>query len=138
MNSGTKIILLAEDDENDAFFMEHALQRAQITLPLHIVEDGEEAIQYLDGRGKFSDRSVFPFPHVVFLDLKLPYLNGFEILEHIRRQESLIRLQVFILTSSSEERDRQRASELGANGYFVKPPNAAMLLEVFKDIGVME
>lgn len=130
MNHEGKFLLLVEDDENDVFFLQRALKKAGVELLLHVVSDGEQALQYLDGTGKYAERAVYPVPALIFLDLKLPYLSGFEVLEHIRKQPVLGGIQVVVLTSSPEERDRKRAFELGAQEYLVKPATPEMLLEV--------
>lgn len=130
MNPELRDILLVEDDENDVFIMKRALTKANITVPLHLATNGREAIEYLSGAGKYSDRAAFPLPSCIFLDLKLPYVLGFEVLEWIRKQPALANISVFILTSSPEERDRQRARELDVKAYLVKPPTPKMLLEV--------
>ena len=123
-------ILLVEDDPNDVFLMERAMSKAHLELPFQVVVNGEEAISYLGGKGKFADRAAYPLPSCVFLDLKMPFVNGFEVLEWIQTQPSLSGLTTIVLTSSPEERDRQRAQQLGAKGYVVKPPTAQMLLEI--------
>jgi CheY-like chemotaxis protein len=130
MRSDGKVILLVEDDEHDVFFMRRALEKTGLELPLQVVSDGEQALQYLNGSGKYADRATHPFPGVIFLDLKLPYLNGLEFLEQIRKQPALSTMEVVILTSSAEERDRKRAFELGARNYLVKPATPAMLLGI--------
>lgn len=128
MNSHT--ILLVEDNEDDAFFMSQALKDAGITNPLKHLEDGQAAIDYLSGTGKFSDREKNPLPMVVFLDLKMPMKSGHDVLAWIRAQPQFEKLVVIVLTSSNEERDLKRAYELGANSYVVKPPTAKQLLEL--------
>jgi CheY-like chemotaxis protein len=127
-------ILLVEDDDNDVFLMQRAMSKANIGAPVHVAVNGQEAIDYLSGEGKFSDRTVYPLPHCIFLDLKLPFVHGFEVLEWIRSQPSLQEINVLILTSSGEERDRQRATQLGAKAYLVKPPTAQSLLEVIQHL----
>jgi len=129
MSTNKPVILLAEDDENDVFFMRRSLQKAALDLPLQVVTNGQEAIDYLGGVGKFNDRDRYPLPSVILLDLKMPFLNGFEVLAWIRAQCSLKSIPVIILTSSAEERDRQKAAQLGAKAYFVKPPTPEMLQE---------
>ena len=123
-------ILLVEDDEHDAFFFQRALKKARPDLRLQIVTDGEQALAYFFGHLKYSNRVAYPVASTVFLDLKLPYLNGFEILERIRSVPALVAIPVVILTSSSEDRDRRRAAELEAKGYLVKPPVPEMLVEI--------
>jgi CheY-like chemotaxis protein len=121
VSDSIKTVLIIEDDENDVFFLERALELTGLQLSVHIVTDGEQALQYLDGKAGFSDRAAHPLPSVIFLDLKLPYITGFEVLKFIRSKPTLAKMPVIILTSSSEDRDRLRASELGATAYLVKP-----------------
>ena len=89
MSTNKPVILLAEDDENDVFFMRRSLQKAALDLPLQVVTNGQEAVDYLGGIGKFNDRDRYPLPSVILLDLKMPFLNGFEVLAWIRAQCSL-------------------------------------------------
>lgn len=125
----TDTILLVEDDPNDVFFMKRALKRANITNPLQVANDGQEAINYLSGVDKYADRARFPVPGIIFLDLKLPYKNGFEILTWIRNAPQLETTPVIVLTSSSEERDIAECQRQGARTFLVKPPTPAMLTE---------
>jgi len=131
MNDNAGTILLVEDDQNDVFFIQYAFEVANITNPLQIVGDGQQAIDYLRGAGKYADRSRFAFPSLVLLDLKLPYVHGFEVLRWTRQQPSLNEVSVVVLASSPEERDLQKARELGAKSYLVKPPTAEMMLRLF-------
>ena len=130
MNPQHKGILLVEDDENDVFFMEWSLSKARLDPPVHVAVNGQDAIDYLSGIAQYSDRDAHPLPQWIFLDLKLPFVHGLEVLEWICEQPSLADIKVFILTSSPEERDRQRAAQLGAKAYLIKPPNPQMLLDV--------
>ena len=123
-------ILLVEDNEDDTFFMQQALKDAAIENPLQHVEDGQAAMDYLAGQGRYSDRAAYPMPMVVFLDLKLPLKNGFEVLTWIRAQPHLEKLVVIVLTSSDEVVDLKRAYHLGANSYVVKPPTGEQLLDL--------
>ncbi len=123
-------ILLVEDDPNDIFLMKRALKHAEIVNPLKMACNGQEAINYLSGTEEFSDRAQFPLPTVVFLDLKLPYKSGFEVLQWIRSQPSLASVVVVVLTSSSEERDIKESYRLGARSFLVKPPTQGMLSEL--------
>lgn len=134
MNPPNQNILLVEDDPDDVFFTEYALKKAGCSYAMHLVEDGEQAIDYLDGKHKYANRELFPLPRVVFLDLKLPCLSGFEVLSWIRSHPSLACLPVFVLTGSSEARDKERARELGANGYYVKPLQAAVARKILEMI----
>src|ERR1044071_3180356 len=98
-------ILLVEDDEDDVFLMKRALRDACITNPLVVVPDGDQALNYLAARGDFQDRTLYPVPGVIFLDLKLPYKSGHEVLSWIRGQEDFRTLIVIVLTSSEEPTD---------------------------------
>src|SRR5262245_40153012 len=117
MNGTTGPILLIEDDENDAFFIQYAFEVASITNSLKIVVDGQQAIDYLAGSGKFTDRAKFPFPCLVLLDLKLPVKMGMDVLKWIHQQPSMRNLLVLILTSSSNIEDIDEAYRLGARSY---------------------
>ena len=125
-------ILLVEDDEDDVFLMQRAMSRANLDLPMHVAINGQDAIDYLSGTGKYNDRASYPLPLCIFLDLKLPFIHGFEVLQWIRGQPLLRHISVLILTSSPEESDRARAKALGAKAYLVKPPTPESLLEALK------
>jgi CheY-like chemotaxis protein len=129
-------ILLVEDDENDVTFLKRAFEKAKMTFPLQVVGNGRLAIEYLGGTGRFSDRAKHPPSTHLLLDLKLPEKSGFEVLEWIRAVPALKELRVAILTSSSESPDLQRAKELGADCYLVKPMSFALLLDVAKALEV--
>jgi CheY-like chemotaxis protein len=132
MSASQPVILLAEDDDNDIFFMRRALQKAEINCPLHVVRNGQETLDYLGGAGPFADRERYPLPAILFLDLKMPFVDGFDVLAWVRSQSPLKDLPVVVLTSSSEDRDRRRASELGAKAYCVKPPASEMVKEMMR------
>jgi CheY-like chemotaxis protein len=124
--------LLVDDNEDDVFLMERAIKDAGIKNPMFVVDDGAKAIDYLSGSGAFSDRDKFPLPAVVFLDLKLPYKSGHEVLEWIRQQPELSTLVVVVLTSSNQPSDIRRCYSLGANSYLVKPPTPDQLVDLAK------
>ena len=125
--------LIVEDEENDIYFLKHALQKAGISNPVQVVESGQAAIDYLAGTGKFADRNTYPLPTMIFLDLKLPQVHGLDVLKWIRTQSSLPPLVVLVLTSSSLHEDIERAYRLGANSYVVKPSSPEKLLEIVGD-----
>jgi CheY-like chemotaxis protein len=127
-------VLYAEDEDNDAFLMQRAFAKAGVANPLHVVSDGSAAIRYLSGTGEYSDRRRFPAPCLLLLDLNLPRQSGLEVLEWTRRQPSLRSLPIVILTSSSQDRDIGSAYTLGANGYLVKPPSSARLIELVSSL----
>jgi CheY-like chemotaxis protein len=121
-----KPILQVEDDPNDVFFLQHAMQKAGVTNPIQVAIDGQQAIDYLKGAGKFADRELFPLPCLVLLDLKLPHVMGLEVLRWIRSQP-LEHLVVIILSASGEAVDIATAYRLGANAFLVKPSEANKL-----------
>jgi CheY-like chemotaxis protein len=125
-------ILLVEDNEDDVFLMRRALAGAGIVNPLQIAEDGQEAIDYLAGVGRYADREAHPLPAIVFLDLKLPIVMGLEVLAWIRANSAFAHTVVVVLTSSNEPSDLKEAYALGANSYVVKPPSPDQLLAMAK------
>jgi CheY-like chemotaxis protein len=125
-------ILLVEDNEDDVFLMKRALKSAGIVNQLCVVEDGQQAVDYLAGERTYANRETYPLPAIVFLDLKLPLKNGLQVLEWIRKQSALENLVVVVLTSSNEPSDLREAYRLGANSYVVKPPTAAQLIDLAK------
>jgi CheY-like chemotaxis protein len=129
-------ILLVEDDPNDIVLIQRAFAKAALVNPLRIVRDGEEAILYLGGSQDYADRGKYPLPSLILLDLKLPRKSGLEVLEWLRQQPSLRHVPVIVLTSSKEMRDINRAYELGANSYLVKPVGFEGLLEMVRAIGM--
>jgi CheY-like chemotaxis protein len=122
-----RAILLVEDNKDDVFLMKRALQQARIANPVVVVETGQEAMDYLSGTARFADREHYPFPAMVFLDLKLPFVYGHEILAWIRQQKEFQSLVVIVLTSSNQPADLSRCYSLGANSYLIKPPTAEQL-----------
>jgi CheY-like chemotaxis protein len=125
-------LLLVEDNEDDQFIMKRALERAGVVNPLIILEDGRKAIDYLAGAGQFRDRSQYPLPALIFLDLKLPLKSGLEVLQWTREQRELQTIVVVVLTSSDRPSDIKAAYQAGANSYLVKPPTATELAELAK------
>ena len=115
------VILLAEDSEDHVFIFRRAVRQAGLATPLHVVSDGEEAIKYMEGAGKYRNRSEYPLPDLLLLDLKMPRKNGFEVLKWIRAQPSLATLRVVVLTTSDRIQDVNEAYRLGANSFLVKP-----------------
>ena len=134
MGQPAPTILLVEDSEDDVFIMKHALKQAQIANPLQIVTTGQAAMDYLSGSNGYVDREKYPLPFIVFLDLKLPYAHGFEVLAWMRLRRELSSIVVVVLTSSAEEKDHEKAYALGARSYLVKPPTAQALKDVFDSL----
>jgi len=121
MNIEDPVILLVDDSLNDRLLMRIVLERAGFVQPLQIAGDGAEAIAYLGGDGIYGDRHRYPLPTVLLLDLNMPGKSGFEVLEWIRQQPMLRRIRVNILSASGRQEDIDRAFDLGANSYLIKP-----------------
>jgi len=119
--SETATILLVEDRDDDIFLTERALIRACVTNPLRVVKSGDEAVAYLSGHGRYSNRSDYPLPSLILLDLKMPGMDGFDLLKWIREQPATRNVIVVVLTSSDRIRDVNQAYALGANSFLVKP-----------------
>jgi len=128
-----KPILQVEDDPNDVFLLQHAMKKAGVKNPIQVANDGQQAIDYLKGVGKFADREQFPLPGLVLLDLKLPYVMGLEVLKWIRQQPGMV-MVVVLLTASGDDADVAAAYRLGANGFLVKPSQASKLVDMAKAI----
>jgi CheY-like chemotaxis protein len=129
-------ILLVEDDENDVMLLQRAFRRSAIVNPLEVVRHGDDAVAYLEGSGDFSDRERYPLPVLLLLDLKLPRRSGLEVLQWVKERPGLKRIPIVVLTSSKNDEDIDRAYELGANSYVVKPVSFETLLEVVKSLGL--
>jgi len=129
-------ILLVEDDENDVFFFKRAFQKNEIIHPLHVVKDGQEAIDYLGGNGRFSNREQNPIPGLIILDLNLPRRNGLEVLRSLRAEPETHNTPVLVLTSSAADQDIDEAYDLGANSYLLKPGNPDRMVELLGAIKI--
>jgi len=114
-------ILVAEDDPTDAFFLQRAFSKMGVPVSLHFVRDGQEVIDYLRGEPPFADRQAYPLPSLLLLDMKMPRLNGFDVLDWLKRTAPVKRLPVVVFSSSEEAKDVNQAYDLGANSYLVKP-----------------
>ena len=136
MNTASYNILLVEDDPNDIILIKRAFLKAGSVNPVRVVEDGDAAVAYLAGENSYADRERYPMPALVLLDLKLPRRSGFEVLKWLRQQPGLKRLPVIILTASEKTKDINRAYDLGANSYLVKPVSFDDLLSIVKTLGL--
>ena len=134
MNPRECVILLAEDDVNDVLLVQRAFQKSSIANPLQVVRDGEEAVAYLRGNLQYADRDRYPLPVLLLMDLKMPRRSGLEVLVWLRQQPGLKRLPVVVLTSSNQSPDINRAYELGANSYLVKPAGFDSLVQLVKNL----
>jgi CheY-like chemotaxis protein len=127
------IILLAEDREDDIILTRAGFRKACVSNPLYVVRDGEEAIEYLKGEGKFSNREEFPLPDLLLLDLKMPRKDGFEVLKWVR-DAGMEKLRVIVFSSSERSADVSLAYQLGANSFLVKPVEFERFIEMIKMI----
>ena len=135
MNNQRFTVLLVEDDLNDIFLVKRAFRTAKISNPLQVVTDGEEAMAYLRGQGKYADRETHPLPKLMVMDIKMPRRSGFEVLEWVKGQAgSLRRIPIVIVSSSDNPADINRAYELGANAYMVKPMDYKAVEHLFESI----
>ena len=125
-------ILIVEDSEDDVFLLKKALQRENITNPVQVVRDGQQAIDYLCGKEPYSDRQQYPFPKAIFCDLKLPHLNGFDVLQWLRAHPDCSVIPFIIMSASKEDVDIKRAYQMGANAYLYKPNDLLELQKMVK------
>jgi CheY-like chemotaxis protein len=131
-----QIILLVEDNPDDELLAIRALKKNNIMNKVVIARDGVEALDYLFGTGAYEGRDMSEMPQVILLDLKLPKLNGLEVLKHLRNDERTKLLPVVVLTSSREERDLAECYRLGANSYIRKPVDFTQFTEAIKQLGL--
>ena len=127
-------ILHIEDDPNDILLVERAMKKSNSGAQLRAVSDGDMAVTYLKGEGDFAKRELFPLPDLLLLDLKMPRKSGLEVLAWIRKEDPFKLTPVVIFTSSKHDQDINKAYDLGANSYLVKPVGFDALLETIKQI----
>ena len=130
------LVLVAEDNPDDALLLRRALEKAGIRARLKIVADGEEMLLYLQGRGAFANRVNYPMPSLIILDLKMPRKSGLEVLEWIGQNMHLAVVPTIVLSASNLEADVRAAYNLGANTYFVKPTTFDELVETMRMVEV--
>ncbi len=136
MSSVHPNILLVEDDPNDVLLIKRAFRKIKFSHSIQVVEDGEEAVAYLAGQSLYMDRERYPLPSLILLDIKLPRKSGFEVLDWLRKQPALKRLPVVVVTSSRDSIDINRAYDLYANSYLVKPFNFNDWLEMVEALNI--
>lgn len=127
-------ILLVEDNRLDIELTLDAFREARLGNTVHVAKNGEEALTYLFGRGQYGDRKQYPLPDIILLDLKMPGIDGFEVLRQVKAAPDLKRLPVIILTSSREEGDLALSYDCGANSFLVKPVSFEGFLKVVKEV----
>ena len=128
-------VLLVEDNASDQELTLRALKKKNLCNRIHVVSDGAEALDFLFGKGEYSDRTLADIPKVVLLDIKLPKVNGIEVLKQIKENKDLKSLPVVMLTSSKEGPDVQECYRLGANSYIVKPVDFDKFTQAVVDLG---
>lgn len=128
------VILMIEDDPNDVFLMKRALERAGLDFPVRSVPDGEEAVAYLEGSGRYADRDSHPVPCMVLLDFKLPRRNGLEVLRWLRARKDLEDLPVLMISSSTRPEDKKAAIDNGIEAYRVKPVSFEEMIRLATEI----
>ena len=136
MSTNDVEILLVEDNPNDVELTLHALKRNNLSNPIQIVRDGEEALEFIFGEGRFIERDVDHQPRVVLLDLKLPKVDGLEVLRRIKADPRTRKIPIVVLTSSNEERDIVETYNLGVNSYIRKPVDFEQFTEAVRTIGL--
>ncbi len=132
----SKTILLVEDNPDDVQLTLRALKKSNIMNEVVVVQDGIEALDYLFGTGKYQGRDSKILPQVVLLDLKMPRMDGLEVLQRLRKDERTKLQPVVILTTSSEDRDRVESYKLGANSYIRKPVDFNQFSEAVRQLGL--
>jgi CheY-like chemotaxis protein len=125
-------ILIAEDDQNDAFILKRALRTAGFNNPFHISKDGADVMCYMKGEEPYGDREKYQFPRILFTDLKMPIVDGFELLQWLQNHEEYSVIPRLVLTSSQQPQDIHRAYQLGANSYLVKPATFDGLVKLLR------
>ena len=125
---------MVDDSEDDILLVRKALEKGGVPNPVYCLRSGDEAISYLLGEGRFSNRAEYPLPELVLLDLKMPGTDGFEVLRWIRKQPGLGSMRVVVLSASNQMRDVNQAYQLGANSFMVKPMDFENFVELGKSL----
>jgi len=132
IENGPPTLLIVEDNEDDIFFMERIFKQMGARCDLRFVRDGAEAVEYLSGKGQFEDRVKNPLPTIILMDLKMPRMNGFEVLEWMQKQPEIKLIPTIVVTSSTMQEDVTRAYRSGANAVMNKPVDKDSLLQMLK------
>ncbi|PTY06154.1 hypothetical protein DB347_11930 [Opitutaceae bacterium EW11] len=134
LETSRKVVLYAEDQPDCAFLFRRAYERTGLADQLHIVADGAQAIAYLTGERQYADRARHPLPDVVFLDIQMPLVTGFEVLQWMKRTPRIARIPVYLISLVLRHADETAAKKLGASGSFVKPVSLAALSELILQV----
>jgi two-component system response regulator len=135
-SDGSVDILMVEDNHNDEELTLHELHKYHLTNKIHVVRDGQEALEYVFCSGRYAGRDINDQPHVILLDIKLPFIDGLEVLRRIKQDERTRTIPVVMLTSSREERDLVESYRLGVNSYIVKPVDFDQFKESARTLGM--
>jgi CheY-like chemotaxis protein len=127
-------VLVAEDEESDALLLRRVFSKVAPNVPLTIVRDGKEVVDYLSGSGSYANCDLLPLPALLVLDLKMPRMNGFEVLDWLKTRPELRTLPAVILTSSSFEHDKVKALQLGAREYLIKAQDLSQFSDLLHDL----
>ena len=131
-----KVVLLVEDNPDDEALTLRALRKHNLANEIIVARDGQEALDYLFGEGEYAGRDIYSLPQVILLDLKLPKVDGLQVLEQLRNTEHTRNVPIVVLTSSSQEQDMMRSYDLGANSYVRKPVDFEEFLEAARQLGL--
>jgi two-component system response regulator len=129
-------ILLIEDNANDVELTRHAFRQHHLANSMHVVRDGAEALEFIFGTGRYEGRDIWVQPRLILLDLKLPLVDGLEVLRRVKGDWRTQRIPVVVLTSSAEERDVVESYDLGVNSYIVKPVDFEQFAEAVRTLGL--
>lgn len=132
--SARSLILLVEDSRDDAFFLRRAFLKAGLSHPIVDVRNGQQAVNYLSGNALYSDRSLYPLPKLVLVDLNMPLMDGFEFLAWVQNRPELERLPIIVISSSDLPADKAKAITLGAKDYLVKPNDPEDLVRLIEGL----
>ncbi|MGZ4961170.1 MAG: response regulator [Limisphaerales bacterium] len=125
-------ILLVEDDPNDQLLIKRTFKSLGVVTPICVVNDGQQALDYLNGKGEYSDRARFPFPTAIITDLKMPVMDGFSVLEHLKANLHWAIIPIVVLSASSDVDDIRKSYMLGASAFHTKPSDSSGLRELLK------
>lgn len=134
MSAAPQLILAADDEESDRLILNLAFEAAGLDNPLLIVRDGREAVDYLAGLPPYTNRMAHPLPALLLLDLKMPRMDGLDVLAWLRSRPDFKHLPVVVFSTSSRDKDIERARQLGARDYFVKPHSLCDYTKIFHEI----
>ncbi len=129
-----KTVLVLEDDPDDVFFLRRAFKENNFTGNFVVLDDGQEGVDYVSGAGVYSNRTQHPFPDILITDLKMPRLNGFEVLRWLKKHPQFMVIPAIVLSASAEERDLKEAYCLGANAYLTKPAEPLVRREMVRKL----